>query len=814
MRILKRHPLLKPGTNYVIDAPQPSNISYWWNIGSLLGLSLGIQIITGVTLAMHYNPNVLEAFNSVEHIMRDVNNGWLIRYLHSNTASAFFFLVYLHIGRGLYYGCAPCWVIIVVKNLTFYHCLDVVIATELGWMENRKLNIASLIKGLQLLTRKVIIESWAICSMVKARLPEANCLLTSSIGYYHYGERIIKSKQWVDPYHYLQTDLARCEIITLKDKSSQPKEYNRTIMNTMGLPKKSNLHGNRVTILGKFTYSSVTTNKRSNNRYYSTSGTNNVISKLEKLRLRSEMRPKHSINKNLHSMVYDIDLLSIAYDLLKSKPGNMSPGIVPETLDGMSQDILLEISQNLKTESFQFKPSRRVYIPKTNGGVRPLTTASPRDKIVQQVLKMILENIFEPIFLDCSHGFRPNRSCHTALKEVKRTFTPVSWVIEGDIEKCFDSIDHKLLMNIIETKILDRRFTNLIRKALEAGYFEFNVFNTNIAGIPQGSIVSPILANIFLHDLDVYVHSLISGFNKGEKPGVSQQYKRIRPEYRRALCHKDIPEIRRFTNLIRKMDYTDYQDPNYKRLVYVRYADDWLVGIRGSYKQALDIRSKITEYCKNINLKLSENKTKITSLYKDKVLFLGVHITRSNQNTYYIMKNVNRPKRQALQLRFQAPIQNIVSRLSKQGFMKHHKSTPKFIWMSNEHRTIISLYNSVVRGYLNYYSFVNNYGPLVSRILFILKSSCCKLLAAKFSMKTMASAYKRFGKNLTAAPNNPGEKVLSFVKPSYKLTLKFKTEANPDIRAVRIRDVSKASLYGLVCSLCSSDYRVEMHHIR
>jgi len=104
MRILKRHPLLKPATDFVIDSPTPSNISYWWNIGSLLGLSLGIQIITGVTLAMHYNPNVLEAFNSVEHIMRDVNNGWLIRYLHSNTASAFFFLVYLHIGRGLYYG--------------------------------------------------------------------------------------------------------------------------------------------------------------------------------------------------------------------------------------------------------------------------------------------------------------------------------------------------------------------------------------------------------------------------------------------------------------------------------------------------------------------------------------------------------------------------------------------------------------------------------------------------------------------------------------------------------------------------------------
>nr|Q33798.1 RecName: Full=Cytochrome b; AltName: Full=Complex III subunit 3; AltName: Full=Complex III subunit III; AltName: Full=Cytochrome b-c1 complex subunit 3; AltName: Full=Ubiquinol-cytochrome-c reductase complex cytochrome b subunit [Aspergillus niger]BAA09690.1 apocytochrome b [Aspergillus niger] len=104
MRILKSHPLLKIVNSYMIDSPQPANISYLWNFGSLLALCLGIQIVTGVTLAMHYTPSVLEAFNSVEHIMRDVNNGWLVRYLHANTASAFFFLVYLHIGRGLYYG--------------------------------------------------------------------------------------------------------------------------------------------------------------------------------------------------------------------------------------------------------------------------------------------------------------------------------------------------------------------------------------------------------------------------------------------------------------------------------------------------------------------------------------------------------------------------------------------------------------------------------------------------------------------------------------------------------------------------------------
>ena len=104
MRILKSNPLLSIVNSYVVDSPQPSNLSFYWNFGSLLGLSLVVQIITGVTLGMHYTPNITEAFDSVEHIMRDVNNGWMIRYLHANAASAFFFIVYLHIGRGLYYG--------------------------------------------------------------------------------------------------------------------------------------------------------------------------------------------------------------------------------------------------------------------------------------------------------------------------------------------------------------------------------------------------------------------------------------------------------------------------------------------------------------------------------------------------------------------------------------------------------------------------------------------------------------------------------------------------------------------------------------
>lgn len=228
----------------------------------------------------------------------------------------------------------------------------------------------------------------------------------------------------------------------------------------------------------------------------------------------------------------------------------------------------------------------------------------------------------------------------------------------------------------------------------------------------------------------------------------------------------------------------------------------------------MKIKSRVDKFCESIKLKLSLSKTKITSLYKDKVLFLGVHLTRSNQNTYYIMNKYNRSKRQGLQLRFQAPIQNIVARFHRQGFMKNNISSPKFIWMYNDHRTIISLYNSVVREYLNYYSFVNNYGPLTSRVLFMLKASCCKLLAAKYSLNTMAQVYKKFGKSLSAPSSKKNEKALPFIKPSYKMTLNFKTNVDPTVKSTNIVSISPASLQVLVCQVCGSDYRVEMHHIR
>lgn len=316
----------------------------------------------------------------------------------------------------------------------------------------------------------------------------------------------------------------------------------------------------------------------SNRRYYSTGSTSdskaNVISKLESLYERSSKFPNGTIDRPLHNLISNAEILSIAYNKLKSNPGQMTPGVSPETLDGMSSEVLQGIAQSLKDESFRFSPGRRVHIPKLSGGTRPLTIAPPRDKIVQEAIRMILEAIFEPTFFDSSHGFRPSRSCHTALSVIKHHFQPATWIIEGDISQCFPSINHLKLMKIIEEKITDRKFTNLIWKALNAGYFEFDTYQSNIVGTPQGSIISPILANIFMTQLDKFVAQIKLEFDKGTKSKVSSIANNYHSKISRAKKKGDFDLVIKLSKEARRYPAVDLRDPGFKRLSYVRYADD------------------------------------------------------------------------------------------------------------------------------------------------------------------------------------------------------------------------------------------------
>src|SRR5213080_4723843 len=179
----------------------------------------------------------------------------------------------------------------------------------------------------------------------------------------------------------------------------------------------------------------------------------------------------------------------------------MTPGTDGMTLDGWSLTTIRAIIQEMQTEHFQFKPVRTVFIPKANGKMRKLGIPSTRDKIVQEVIRLILEGIYDspqgPYFHDASHGFRPNRSCHTALREIRGKWPALNWFLEGDIRSCFDEIEHGTLVALLRRKIRDERFLNLIWKLLRAGYLDLRgQRGDSLAGTPQGSLASPILANV------------------------------------------------------------------------------------------------------------------------------------------------------------------------------------------------------------------------------------------------------------------------------------------------------------------------------
>ena len=245
-----------------------------------------------------------------------------------------------------------------------------------------------------------------------------------------------------------------------------------------------------------------------------------TIARLE--RLQQLNSKKEWINYDLYRLMYREDLYIIAYERIKSKPGNMTPGTDEETLNGFSRAEILEIIEEMKTERFRFRPVRQQFIPKPNGKMRKLGIPCVRDKIVQEVIRLILEAIYDspqsPYFEDASHGFRPHRSCHTALREIRTHWTAVNWYIEGDIRACFDELDHRVLVQILRKKIQDERFLNLIRKLLKAGYMDLHgIKRESLIRSPQGGIISPILANVYLHELDAYVMKLQKRHEKGDK---------------------------------------------------------------------------------------------------------------------------------------------------------------------------------------------------------------------------------------------------------------------------------------------------------
>lgn len=341
--------------------------------------------------------------------------------------------------------------------------------------------------------------------------------------------------------------------------------------------------------------------------------------------------------ERLYRVLFNSEMFLLAYHNIQGRQGNMTEGSDGKTIDGMSLKRIENLIDALKDESYQPKPARRTYIPKKNGNMRPLGIPSIDDKLVQEVLRMLLEAIYEGSFENTSHGFRPKRSCHTALIQVQKNFTAAKWFIEGDIEGFFDNINHDVLIGILKERIADDRFIRLMWKFLKAGYIEDWTFHRTYSGTPQGGIISPILANIYLDKLDKYMKEYACQFDRGDRRAMNLEYKR----YSRKIWWlgtklkqtKDKDTRKELIDAIKQhqknrmhLPSVDEMDEGYRRIKYVRYADDFIIGVIGSKSDCEAIKEDIKNFLgEKLKLTLSEEKTLITHGNR-KAKFLGYEI--------------------------------------------------------------------------------------------------------------------------------------------------------------------------------------------
>ncbi|MBN1621485.1 MAG: group II intron reverse transcriptase/maturase [Endomicrobiales bacterium] len=540
-------------------------------------------------------------------------------------------------------------------------------------------------------------------------------------------------------------------------------------------------------------------------------------------------------NKNLYAILTVPEIYIMAYEKIKSKPGNMTKGVDGNTIDGYSIEKIRNLIERLKTEKYQCRPVRRVFIPKKNGKLRPLGIPSIEDKILQEAMRMILEAIYEgnnnPIFRNSSHGFRKERSCHTALRQIMTNWHGTKWLIEGDIEGFFDNIDHHILIKLLRMKISDEKFIRLIWKILKAGYMEQHSFHKSKSGSPQGGIVSPILANIYLHQLDLKIEEIALRYNKGKVRRNDIHYMRIYhkntrlfKKYHKTKDSSILEEIKELRKISHTMPAKDNFDKNYVRVRYVRYADDWLVSVIGSKQLASEIKEEINNFLKEkLKLKLSEGKTKITNANKGTAYFLGTEINtvRNPLHKRKVTVNGRRMLKRVVNgnVVLKSPISDIVKRLNVKGYCKADGyPIANTQYMNRSIKDTIKHYSSINRGIQNYYRFTDNFCK-VARIQYILQYSLAKTLAGKYKT-SMKKIFRKYGKNITYCfrKDDNTESLCSFWLNDKWEKRPFAFSNNFNAYKYNILDSQKKNgksyLKTKICCICGKYSNTEMHHVR
>ncbi len=434
-----------------------------------------------------------------------------------------------------------------------------------------------------------------------------------------------------------------------------------------------------------------------------------------------------------------------AYAKIYSNAGATTVGTDPQdTIQGMSLARIDKIIEQLRLGAYHWKPSRRIYIPKKNGSQRPLSIPNWSDKLVQEVVRLILEAYYEPQFRNSSHGFRTNRGCYTALREIKRTWTGTKWFIEGDIKGCFDNLSHELILTLLGRQIQDNRFLKLMKEMLQAGYLEDWIYQRTYSGSPQGGIASPILANIVLHELDRYVEDeLAPRYTKGKRRKHNPEYSRLWAEKKQAQKRGNRPRYRELTRQLRRLPRHNPLDPDYRRLRYCRYADDFILGFIGPQAEAQAIKAELRQYLQSLHLTLSEEKTKITHARTQAARFLGYEITVA-WNDKRISTTIDGKKTRATNGSVQLRVPKAIRTQWIQRYTRNGKPHYKGGYIQLSDFEIVETFGAQLRGITHYYLLADNVGTALSRVRWVCMESARKTLAAKHKIRQPARTCRQY----------------------------------------------------------------------
>lgn len=555
--------------------------------------------------------------------------------------------------------------------------------------------------------------------------------------------------------------------------------------------------------------------------------------------LSKQAKNENYVFNKVYRNLYNKDFYHRAYANIYANKGSATKGIDGSTADGFGDELIERIMEEIKDESYQPKPVRRTYIPKKDGNKRPLGIPTFNDRIIQEIVRMILEAIYEPNFSNNSHGFRPKRSCHTALAQIKNTFAGTKWFVEGDIKSYFDNINHHVMIKILRERIKDEKMIRLIWKFLRAGFIENWQYNKTFSGTPQGGIISPLLANIYLDKFDKWVeYNLIPEMNEG-----TAKTRKRNPEYRalefqvgkikKRVDATDDKELRlelidnynEMRNTMLGMPYYDGMNEGYVSIKYVRYADDFLISVHGSKEDALTVKSKLKEYLKNeLDIELSLEKTLITYA-NDGAKFLNYSISiRDDETTKKVNGLTKRVRRGSVQLLMpEGTIEKIIikHRMVRDLNAKKWKTLHRPALQGLSALEIVETYNAELRGIYNYYSLAENVAVKMSQLHYVMEYSCLKTLAGKYK-STISKMKNKYGQGKhwgIPYETKDGDKIAYFYNKGYA---KKNTSTDTNVDTLYNQYNYRASgeleqrLKADSCELCSNsgeEYKYEVHHI-